>query len=212
MPIKTEEESKTIDPNRTPFSAQQKVWDYVPHPLGPNGFLKVDHGTKEVQAIQGIGFPIYLPESLRGVPQPKVHTCSRPGPQNLGCWAASGCPIFEHWPHNQPCNVIIMKDGKRNSVRCFQAYTGITASGFPTSQAHYLMDGFEVVTNATTITETVVESAMVDGVRRTREYQRETEVPELAPFYDKIKAEQANPPKKRGRPKKDANREDQPPA
>lgn len=207
MPFKTEADVNKFDPNRSPFSAQRKTWDLIPHPQGENGYIKVDRATKQVQPIADLAFPIWLPEGLRNVDQPNVFTCSQPGPNNRGCHAWNGCPIAEKWPKNQPCNVIVMKEGIVDSVRCFHAYTGMTRSGRPTSQAHYVMSGWEVMTDRTTIEQNVVEGFVDEGgVKRSREYKRTVEVPDLAPFYVKEEA-----PKRRGRPRKN-DRESQPSA
>jgi hypothetical protein len=206
MPVKTEEEAQRFDPNRTSFSAQTKMWDYIPHPQGANGLLKVDRVTKQIQGLAGVAFPIAIPEYCRNVPQPNVFTCSMPTANNRGCSSCNGCPIFERWPQNQPCNVIVMKDGRYEDIPCFAAYVGTTPAGRPTSQAHYVADGWEVVTDRTFVERNVVETYVQDGVKKSREVPKKMEIPNLAPFYDHLK--NPEPPKrKRGRPRKDANRE-----
>lgn len=193
----------TFDPNRTPHNAPAANFQYWQHPTA--GKLMVDSSTKVVTPIPGkmyVDIPLKVPKEILAVDQPHIRTCGTPTGTNKGCEAAvgGGCPILRQYGRVGPCNVIIERHSNVNSVPCFHAYCGITEMGRPTSQAHYLMDGWRILTDRTTIPENVI-----DGETK-RVKVRETEVPDLAPFYEEAKAGRfAAPkpePKKRGRSKK----------
>jgi len=88
-----------------------------------------------------------------------------------------------------------------DSAPCHVVYCGISDQGRPTSQGHMLLDGWQILTDRTTIPENVLDS--VTGILGVRQ----TEVPDLAPFYEMAKvgrfADTPVAPKKRGRPRKE---------
>jgi len=194
-----------FDPSRTPFTNPAPRYTYMDHPEA--GKLKIDSDSLMVVPIPGEqsypGRPLRLPDKLMQVDQPHVHTCGRMKVDNRrtinkGCWCTEGggCPIFIQYGPVGPVNLIVEKEGHVNSVRCYHQYTGITEQGRPTSQTHYALDGFNVLTDRTTIPERIY-----DPVTRATTV-RQTEVPELAPFY------RTNGSKKKpGRPKGSKNRE-----
>lgn len=200
-----------FDPNRTPFTSPAARFTYLEHPVA--GTLMINSDTKVITPIAGkqyVQIPLKLPKELMDVPQPNVKTCGVPDGQNKGCHSAvnGGCPIVLQYGRIGPCNLIMEKNGKVNSIPCYHAYVGITPTGRPTSQAHYLMDGHQILTDRTTIPENMVDP----GTKR--EYVVQTEVPDLAPFYDHLKQPKKES-KKRGRPRKEADlahREDRPTA
>lgn len=191
-----------FDPNRTPHNSPAADFVYWKHPQV--GELMINKATKVVTPVPGKMYPQYplrIPVELMAVDQPHIRTCGEPNKENKGCTAAvgGGCPILKQYGRVGPCNVIIEKHSKVDSVPCYMAYCGITVHGRPTSQAHYLMDGWRVLTDRTTIPENIIDP------ETRRMTVRQTEVPDLAPFYDAVKAaqaEKAEPKKKRGRPKK----------
>lgn len=192
-----------FDPNRTPHNAPAANFQYWQHPTA--GKLMVDSSTKVVHPIPGkmyVDVPLKVPQEIMAVDQPHIRTCGAPTATNKGCEAAvgGGCPILREFGRVGPVNVIIEKHSNVNSVPCFHAYCGITEMGRPTSQAHYLLDGWRILVDRTTIPENVIDPDTK------RIAVRQTEVPDLAPFYELAgsgrfaKSEPA--PKKRGRPKK----------
>lgn len=189
-----------FDPNRTVFTAPAARFSYMDHPIA--GKLMINNDTKVITQIAGQlypGMPLKLPKALMDVGQPAVRTCGKPTDDNLGCLAAvnGGCPILVQYGRIGPVNIIIEKNGNVNSAPCHHVYCGITQMGRPTSQAHLLLDGWQILTDRTTIPENVR-----DG-KGMREYVRQTEVPDLAPFYEQGRVGRyAEAPKKRGRPKK----------
>lgn len=208
-----------FDPSATPFTAPEAQFTYIEH---ESGTLMVNSNTLVVTPIPDQpypGVPIKLPDSLMNVDQPHVFTCGPPRGErgiwrNRGCESAvnGGCAIYNRYGRIGPCNVIVEKHGKVDSLPCHVAYTGVSDSGQPTSQPQYLLKGWRILSDRTTIPERVIDPE----TRRNR--IRYTEVPNLAPFYEEAKAGRfADPPaepKKRGRPKgsKNANRESLPAA
>lgn len=191
-----------FDPNRTPHNSPAANFQYWQHPTA--GKLMVDSSTKVVTPIPGkmyVDIPLRLPKEMMQADQPYIRTCGDPTNANKGCEAAvgGGCPILRQYGRVGPVNVIIEKHSNVDSVPCFHAYCGRTEMGRPTSQAHYLMDGWRILTDRTTIPERVIDP---DTKRVVVRY---TEVPDLAPFYEEAKVGRfaVKPePKKRGRPKK----------
>jgi hypothetical protein len=183
-----------FDPNRTPFTAPAARFTYYDHPTA--GLMKVNSDTKAIVPIDGQrypGVPLKLPQELMDVPQPHVRTCGKQTADNLGCLTSTngGCPILTQYGRVGPCNIIVEKNGKVDSAPCHSVYCGITAQGRPTAQVHYLLDGWQILTDRTTIPENIKEAGK-------KEYIRYVEVPDLAPFYGHL----SQPKKKRGRPKK----------
>jgi len=206
--METQKSELEFDPNRTPFNAPQADFGTIDVPIhGENGKLVYNTRTLVVQAPEsGVPhFPIEIPDAFTQVDQPHIHTCSEPKvdgmhfPINRGCPAWNGCAIVKHFRNwRKPCNVIIQKGTKVDSVPCYTAYVGISPSGRPTSQVHYLEDGWRILRNQTWIPQrTRANGKMVE---------LKTEVPNLAPFYEEDKvgrfAEVPAEPKRRGRPRK----------
>lgn len=196
----------TFDPSRTPFTSPAARFTYLDHPATYPGQLKVNSDSLEIVPMKGAGlsypqFPLKLPKELMSVEQRHVRTCGRPGiGVGLGCESAvnGGCPILQQYGRGGPYNIIIEKDGKVDSAPCHSVYCGISDAGRPTQQVHYLLDGWQILTDRTTIPENIK-----DPVTR-RETIRQTEVPDLAPFYDHLKRAEA--PKRGGRPKGSKNK------
>ena len=199
--------SLEFDPNRSPFSTPAPRMGYLDHPEVAPGKLMVNNDTLQVVPIPSEKpypmRPLRLPDKLMAVDQPHVHTCGYPKRDgdrllNAGCWASEGggCPILNQFGRIGPVNLIVEKNGKVDSCRCYHFYTGITPSGRPSSQVHMQLDGWNMLTDRTTIPQNIMNPDTK------REQVVETEVPELPPFYRK-----AEPKKKRGRPRKHANRE-----
>lgn len=194
-----------FDPHRTPFTSPAAQYTYLDHPATYPGQLKINSDTLQIVPMKGSGqsypqYPLKLPEKLMAVEQNHVRTCGKPGPGvGLGCESAvnGGCAILTQYGRVGPCNVIIEKDGKVDSVPCHAAYCGISDQGRPTQQVHLLLDGWRILTDRTTIPENIRDP------KTRRESVRYTEVPDLAPFYNHLKKEPVPPPKKRGRPKKE---------
>jgi hypothetical protein len=190
-----------FDPNRTPFTSPAARFTYLDHPATYPGQLKINSDTLQVVPYKGQvypGFPLKLPEALMNVPQPNIRTCGKPEKDgNRGCEAAvnGGCPLLQQYGRIGPVNIIIEKDGKVDSAPCYAVYCGISDAGRPTAQVHYLLDGWQILTDRTTIPENIRDP------KTRQETIRYTEVPDLAPFYDHLK-KPVEPPKKRGRPKK----------
>lgn len=198
-----------FDPNRTPFNAPDAdfgTFDSGMH--GENGKLVYNTRTLVVQVPEsGVPhFPIEVPEAFMQVDQPYIHTCSEPKvdgmhfPINKGCPAWNGCAIVKHFKNwRKPCNVIIQKGTKIDSAPCHSVYVGMSPTGRPTSQVHYLLDKWRILTKQTWIPERRLEAGKKVEVR--------VEVPNLAPFYEQEKAgrfaeDYQKPKKKLGRPKK----------
>lgn len=210
-----------FDPNRSVFNTPAARFTYLelenPTLSKPKEskkvLLKINSLTHIVEPMDTPypGHPQPLPPELLAVPQPNIRTCglnsSLGGNAGRGCDAAvnGGCQILLRYGRIGPVNMIIEKDGKVDSAPCYSVYCGMTDSGRPTSQVHYLLDDWNVLSDRTTIPENVI----VDG----REVVRHTEVPHLAPFYEEAKvgrfATAPEPPKKRGRPKGAKNGRDE---
>lgn len=217
-----------FDPHRTPFTSPAAQYTYLElkNPLlskpdkGKKVKIKINSNTLVVEEIDGKAYPDVphqLPQALMAVDQPYIRTCGAPQGRNRGCYAAvnGGCPILARYGRIGRVNIIIEKDGNVDSAPCDFVYCGITEGGRPTSQVHYLLDKWNILTDRTVIPENV----LVDG----SETVRYTEVPNLAPFYEEAKvgrfAEPAAPKKRGGRPKGSKNRtreggdrEDRPPS
>lgn len=197
-----------FDPNRTAFNAPDAdfgTFDAGIH--GENGKLVYNTRTMVVQVPEsGVPhYPIEIPDVFMQVDQPNIFTCSEPKVDgmhfsiNKGCPAWNGCAIVKHFRNwRKPCNVIIQKGTKIDSVPCHTAYVGMSQTGRPTSQVHYLLDKWRILTQQTWIPERRMENGKRVEVR--------VEVPNLAPFYEEDKvgrfAEPEKPKKKMGRPKK----------
>jgi len=191
-----------FDPNRTPFTSPAARFTYIQHPVA--GRMKVNSDSKTIVPISGQrypGFPLKLIPELMAVPQPHVRTCGKGGDEvGLGCLASigGGCPILIQYGRIGPVNVIIEKNGAVDSAPCHVVYCGISQQGRPTSSTHYLQDGWQILTDRTSIPGNTREIDPVTG-KLGKHLVIQTEVQDLAPFYDHLK----QPPKpKRGRPKK----------
>ena len=202
-----QEDQLKFDPSRTPFTTPAPSFTYIQHEQA--GLIKLNPDTMRVATIPDKlypNMPLKLPKSISMVDQPAIRTCSIPGPGNRGCDSAvnGGCPLIARYGRGSgPFNLIVEKNGQVDSFGCFAVYCGITDTGRPASQAHFLMDGYRILTDRTTIQERVV-NVLPDG---RREYSMvTTEVPDLPPFYEEAKvgrfAEPKPEPKKRGRPRK----------
>lgn len=194
-----------FDPSRTPFTSPAARFTYMDHPMTYPGQLKINSDTLQIVPMKASGqnypmFPLKLPDKLMSVEQRHVRTCGTPGAPGvgLGCESAvnGGCAILTQYGRVGPCNIIIEKDGKVDSAPCHSVYCGISNAGRPTQQVHYLLDGWQILTDRTTIPENIK-----DPVTR-RETVRYTEVPDLAPFYDHLKKAE----KRMGRPKGSKNK------
>lgn len=203
-------DSTKFDPSRTPFTEPAPRFTYLEHPI--HGRFMVNSATKVVTPIPGQmalpPIPVKLPEELMNVPQPHVRTCGMPAesggrPMERGCESAvnGGCPILTQFGRVGPVNLICEKHGAVNSFPCFLVYCGISEQGRPTSQGNRLIKGWRILTDRTVIPENIRDP------QTKRESVRFTEVPDLAPFYDHLKNPEPEK-RKRGRPRKDANRED----
>lgn len=205
----------TFDPERTPFTSPAARFTYLEHPATYPGKLKINSDSRQVVPMKGQpypNFPIKLPEELMSVEQPYIRTCGKPQKDgNLGCEASvnGGCPLLGQYGRIGPVNIILEKDGHADSAPCYIVYCGIADSGRPTSQAHMLIDGWNILTDRTTIPENIRDP------ETKLETVRQTEVPNLAPWYEQAGVGRfGNQPKKTGRPKgsknrvKDADRED----
>lgn len=201
----TTKDEMAFDPNRTPLTSPVPGFQYVPSSHGVNGKLVINSNTGVIQPIEnGPGFPIEVPVELLNQDQPFVHTCGPEKRDSSGMWINRGCPAYSgcaivQWfkDHKKPVNVIITKNGKIDSAPCFTVYCGVSQTGRPTSQVHYHMDGWHILTDRTTIPQ------KIKSQETGRWEEVETEVPNLAPFYAKAIAEKQAPAKKRGRPKKE---------
>lgn len=195
-----------FDPNRTPLSTPAPGYQ---HFRSVHGKITVNENTGVVLPIEnGPNFPVEIPVEFVDFNQPFVHTCSEEKKDssgmvlNKGCQAWNGCAIvqwFKGRQYRKPTNVIVEKNGHIDSVPCFSAYGGYNPVTMrPTSQVRMLYDGWKILQDRTTIPQNM----LVDG----RWQVVETEVPNLAPFYDDLKlkkaAAAAEVKPKRGRPKK----------
>lgn len=193
-----------FDPTRDPFSGPAPDYGYLEHQEVAPGKLMINNATLMVEPVPDEkpypGRPLKVPDLLMTVDQPHIHTCGFPKREgttliNRGCWAAEGggCPILTQFGRVGPVNLIVERRGKVDSCRCYHFYTGRTPTGRPTSQVHMQQDGWRILTDRTTIPENITDP------ETRKSYVRQTEVPELAPFY------KAAEPKKRGRPKGSKN-------
>lgn len=198
-------EQNQFDPNRTPYFRPAPGFRHI---ASIHGKITINEGTGVVQPIEnGPAFPVEIPVELVDKNQPHVYTCSEEKKDsggmllNKGCPAFNGCAIvqwFKDPKYRRPTNVIVTRRGQVDSVPCFAFYSGThPVTGRVTSQVHMQQDGWSIISDRTTIPQKI----KVEG----RWQEVETEVPNLAPFYDAIKAQKAatpEPPKKRGRPKR----------
>jgi len=194
-----------FDPNRTPYFRPAPGFR---HTQSIHGKITINDGTGVVQPIEnGPGFPIEIPTELVEINQPHVYTCSEEKKDsggmllNRGCPAWNGCAIvqwFKDSKYRKPTNVIVGRRGQVDSVPCFAFYSGThPVTGRVTSQVHMQQDGWSILADRTTIPQKM----KVDG----KWQEIETEVPNLAPFYDQVKAQKAEAkPKRKGRPRKEA--------
>lgn len=194
-----------FDPNRSVFTSPAARFTFLDHPLV--GLLKINTDSKVIVPIDGKAYPQYplkLPKELMDVPQPNVRTCGQfqTPDGNFGCQAAAGggCPILQRYGRVGPVNVIAERNGKADSFPCYTYYVGMAASGRPTSQVHYQLDGYNILMDRTTIPENIRDPLTK------REHVRQSEVPDLAPWYEENKvgrfATNGAEKKKRGRPRK----------
>lgn len=201
------DDSLKFDPSRTPFTTPAPHFTYLEHPQA--GSIKLNPDTMRVAPLPDKPYPnmpIKLPMQIAQVDQPFIRTCSIPSANNKGCDSAvnGGCPLIQKYGRGAgPFNMIIEKNGTVDSARCFAVYCGIADSGRPASQAHMLMDGWQILTDRTTAPDRLVK-VLPDN---RREYTTVwNEVPELPPFYEEAKvgrfAGEKSEPKKRGRRKK----------
>lgn len=201
------EDALKFDPSRTPFTTPVPHYTYIEHPQVA-GMIKLNPDTMKVAPNPEGSYPnmpLRLPKSISDVDQNAIRTCSIPSATNKGCDSAvnGGCPLINRYGRGcGPFNMVVEKNGIVDSARCFAIYCGITDSGRPASQAHFLMDGWRIMTDRTTIKERTVKV-----VGNKKEYEFITvEVPELPPFYEEAKVGRFadKPPEKpkRGRPKK----------
>ena len=187
-----------FDPHRTPFTSPAPRFTYIDIPL--HGKLMVNSDTKVVTPIPGApplpAVPVKLPDELMSVAQPHIRTCGPPGEKyGAGCTSAmnGGCAIFNQFGRIGPCNLIVEKHGRVDSIACHHYYVGVTASGRPAHGAGYSLEGWRVLTDRTTTTH--------ESKAGNKKVTFEMEVSNLPPFYDHLRAPV---PKKRGRPKKTA--------
>jgi len=199
-----------INPNLTPAAQDRRVLKSMKHPEGRQGIIRYDAisltlnvgsasegpsvtSDKPIITFRGkwTGDPErveIIEEKFLNRDQPAVGTCSRPiKDQNMGCFAHNGCPYPD--PHDLrgrgpgPFNVIIEKDGQRHPCPCYAAYHGIRR-GMPTSQAHYLYDGYTIDTETTKCLTTKARAVTDEwGNRVYRDEELEYEVENLGPMY-----------------------------
>jgi hypothetical protein len=191
-----------IDPNQVPSSMEQKQINHLKHPKGKLGILKYDRlsfvleptsNDRPLQTFKGkwTGDPdrvAIIPEKFLNRDQPFVGTCSKPvAGQNMGCYAHNGCPYPDaEDPRGRgpgPFNVIIEKDGQKSPCVCHDAYHGVRR-GLPTSQVHYLYNGWRIDTEGTT-TSSVKAKKTTDewGSQIYEDVEIHEEVPNLGPMY-----------------------------
>jgi hypothetical protein len=182
-----------FNPSSSPFNQPAARYTYLKHPEA--GLLMVDSRTQVVTPMKDQpypGYPLELPPALMAVKQKFIRTCGVPEKDgNMGCEAAvnGGCAILNHYGRIGPRNMIVVRNGKVDSCKCHHFYCGISDSGRPTSQAHMQLDGWEILTDRTRIPQNIVneKTGMLEEV--------ETEVPNLAPFYEEAKVGRfATPP------------------
>lgn len=193
-------EEQGFDPNRTPYSAPAPGYRHI-HSV--HGKITINEGNGIIQPIEnGPNYPVEIPVEYVDFDQPFVHTCSQEKKDNVGMVINKGCPawggcaivqFFKDRKYRKPTNVIVERAGRIDSVPCFGFYT-TWLNGRPTSQVHLQHDGWRIITDRTTIPQKI----RVDGIWR----EVDTEVPNLAPFYEGVKAKQSEVKPKRGRPRK----------
>lgn len=209
-----------FDTTRNPFQGDAPKYGYIQHPTtGKN--MMVNNSTLVIMPVPDEApypdVPTRIPDRLMQVDQPFIRTCGNPKREghttvHAGCLAAEGggCPILQQYGRIGPVNLIAEKNGKPDSLPCYLFYCGRTGTGRPTGQAHYQLDGYSILTDRTTIPENVRDLDPATG-KAGREYQRQTEVPDLAPFYEQAKVGRFAK-NKGGIPRKNGNRESLPTA
>lgn len=195
--------SEKFDPNRTPLSMPAPGYRHI---QSIHGKITLNENTGMVMPIEnGPNFPIEIPVEFVDFNQPFVHTCSEEKKDNAGmvlnrgCPAWNGCAIVQWYKdkkYRRPTNVILERNGFVDSAPCYCAYSGYNPQTMrPNSQVKMLQSGWRILTDRTTIPQNM----LVDGKWQVVE----TEVPNLAPFYDELKEKRAeDKPKKAGRPRK----------
>lgn len=201
------EDSLKFDPSRTPFTTPAPRFAYIEHEQA--GTIKLNPDTMRVAPLPDKMYPnmpLRLPQAIALVDQNSIRTCSIPSATNKGCDSAinGGCPLIAKYGRGSgPFNMICEKNGQVESFPCFAVYCGVNDNGRPASQAHMLMDGWQILVDRTTAPDKMV-TILENGKKEYKVVQ--TEVPNLAPFYEEAKvgrfAEPKSEPKKRGRPKK----------
>lgn len=176
--------------------------------------------------------PIKLFGKFVGTKQPYVNTCSEPTEGNAGCPSWAGCP-FKKWPYVGPGLVRMKKRGTVSMSSCVD-YFESTRGGRPTTQLHHGMDGWELDFSDTTFPQLgrdwaikagiIDESSPREKVIATKPKVSWHEIgdllppwwpllkkkglplPESAKMYPELAEgdEETPKPKKRGRPKKQA--------
>lgn len=199
-------DSLKFDPSRTPFTTPAPRFTYIDHPQA--GKIKLNPDTMKVAPLPDKVYPnmpLRLPRSITDIDQTAIRTCSIPGPGNKGCDSAinGGCPLIARYGRGAgPFNLICEKNGQVEEFPCFAVYCGISENGRPSSQAHFLMDGWQILVDRTTAPQRMVKT--VDGCKEW--YTVNEEVKDLAPFYEEAKVGRFADPKpekkKRGRPRK----------
>lgn len=176
------------DPNALPQHIRRDRFATFKHDAGPHGMLYYDRFTLAVQRWQGyMGRPVDLPQAFKGVPQPLVATCSRPGPGNRGCPSANGCQYVGEGPFKV---IATHQDVPtlRTSFDCFIMWCGFTEEGLPNQQEHAQIDGFLVDVNTRTVpyvTTRAIKNEDGSGWRRLR-YAGEYEIKNLGPMYNHL--------------------------
>jgi hypothetical protein len=196
-----------FDPHRTSHTSPAPQYTYIDIPL--HGKMMVNSDTKQIIPIPGApplpAVPLQLPQALMDVAQPNVRTCGPPGEKNgAGCTCAQrgGCAIYNQFGRIGPKNLIIEKWGRVDSIPCHLYYVGLTASGRPAHGAGYSLDGWRVLTDRTAVERT--SSSTVNGQKISTSFMQE--VDNLPPYYDHLKKNGSEAPKKMGRPKGSKNK------
>lgn len=198
-------DSTKFDPHRTPFTSPAPRFTYIDIPL--HGKMMVNSDTRVVVPIPGDpplpAVPVKLPPELMEVSQPHVRTCGPPGEKfGRGCTCAmsGGCAIYNQFGRVGPCNLIVEKHGRVDSIACHHYYVGVTISGRPAHGSGYSLNGWRVLTDRTTTEHTT--AMIVNGKKQSSKFNME--IDNLAPFYDHLKKTEPEK-KKRGRTRKVAS-------
>jgi len=211
-----------VDPNATPIQMDQRQMAHLPHPEARNGLLTYDKFSLMLNlSIPGQGPPITNDKPIKVVDgkwvnmkngkfsgdpeakvlidrkflnrdQPLVGTCSRPTPENKGCFSHNGCPYTDpEDPRGRgpgPFNVIMVgPDGQKQPCPCYHFYHGTNARGFPTSQVHYAYNGHKVDTSTTSIPSNKSRAVRDEfGEKRYEDVPFEQQVENLGPMYEHL--------------------------